>query len=106
MTDTTTSSDSNAVNEEHTLIHSTCDQCDEVDGLTILKHEKDSKQVQAINNAHQTMAKNHTENTGHNVEIGVIADTPQQIVNTAMIMADSLKGVNQEDITEEETYFK
>ena len=105
MDNNAANSDSDTQEEEHTLIHVVCKECEKISGLTILEHAEDSQQVRAVNNAHETMAENHTDDTGHQVEINLITGSPKEIITTAKEMAESVPDVEPEDFNQDTINF-
>lgn len=91
------------MSEQHTLIHVICDECGEVDVLSILEHPPDSPQVGAVSDVHHTMAEQHADEKGHHVEVGDTAGSPSEILELAQGMAPSVGGAAPEDFSDELT---
>lgn len=87
--------------DEHTLIHVICDECGEPDVLSILEHPRESPQVRMFADAHHTVAEEHADDTGHHVQVGETADTPDAVVDLAKSIAPSVTGVEPEDFSPE-----
>lgn len=96
-----TDSTPRADEEEHTLIHTICDECDKQDMLTIAEHPRDADQTQTLVDAHHTIAEAHADQTGHHIEVGESAGDPESILELAQSLASSVGGVEPEDFDEE-----
>jgi len=83
--------------DEHTLIHVICDDCGETDMLTLLEHPRESAQTKAVSKAHHTVADNHSDESGHHVEVGVTTGSPDEIRSTAQSLAEAVDGAEPDD---------
>lgn len=60
---------SQATHHDRLTIRVECTECDEVDVTTTVEHSPDSRQASSVRDAHELLARDHEETTGHSVTI-------------------------------------
>jgi len=85
----------------HSLVVLDCRECDEADVLTRLEHPKDSQQHRIVADGHDTVAAEHHEDTGHNVDLKSHGGSPDEILELARELAGEIEGVPDDAFHEE-----
>lgn len=81
---------------KHSVIHVECEQCNEIDTVTLLEHPRDSKQHELVAEAHHEMAEEHADPEDHWVEVGQTEGTPEEMESFARGLAQGLDGVDDD----------
>lgn len=87
--------------EQHTVIHSECQECPDADTVSILEHPRDSPQHDAVSDAVHTVAEEHADETGHHVQVGDTEAEPDAARRLARDLAQSFSGVEDDAFDEE-----
>lgn len=85
--------------EEYTLIIAECLECNAIDGITIIEHPQDSLQQKAVSDAHQTMADEHSGETGHETQIETTFGSPKSVTEKAKSAAHRIENADPDDFT-------
>jgi hypothetical protein len=94
-------SDSGEQSGDHSVIVVDCQDCDDVDTVTKLEYPRDSNQHHAVLDAHEMMADNHHEETGHTVDRKHFGGSPGEMIDVARTHARRVDGVPDDAFRDE-----
>lgn len=74
----------------HTLIYLVCHDCNEIEKMRIVEASQDSNQVQKVTDMYSSLVEEHTDETGHNAQIGITEGSEADLVETARAITSYL----------------
>jgi len=86
---------------EHTVVYVDCELCTEADIVTLVEHPADSIQGRAALDAHDTVADEHHEATGHRLDVNFVEKEPGAAYDAAQTLAQDIDGVADDAYSED-----